>query len=154
MAQYEATVRSSSIAPAGLYNITFVTTSNPAVFLSRIVSFVGSAGSAIVYEAPTGLSGGTVVPIYKLDNLDSQVVKGVMTQGVTVGGVGTQVGATSYYKGAAGGPATGTFQSLNGSRRLKGATTYLLQFTNSDVAAQVIDIYFRWYEGPDPTPAN
>lgn len=154
MAQYEATVRSASIPAAGLYNITFVAGSNPAVFLNRIVSFVGSAGSAVVYEAPTGLSGGTVVTSYKLDQLDPQTVKGVMTQGVTVGGVGTQVGAISYYKGAAGGPATGTFQALSGSRRLKGGTTYLLQFTNSDVGAQVIDIYFRWYEGPDPTPQS
>lgn len=154
MANYEAIVRSSSIPAAGKYNITFNTGATPAVFLNRIVSFVGSAGDATVYEAPTGVSGGTVTPIFKLDQNDSQAVRGVMTQGVTIGGVGTQVSAISYYKGAAGGPATGTFQASTGTRRLKPFTTYLLQFTNSDVGAQVIDIYFRWYEGPDPLPAG
>ena len=151
MAIFEATVRSSSIAAGGTYNIIFTTGSNPAVFLNRIVSFVGTAGSALVYEAPTGVSGGTVTPIFKLDQMDPQTIKGVMTQGATIGGVGTQASAPSYYKGSAG-PAVGTYVASTGFRRLKPATTYLLQFTNNDVGAQVIDIYFRWYEGPDPYP--
>lgn len=152
MALYESLVRSSSIAAAGKYNIIFTTGASPAVFLNRIVSFVGAAGDATVFEAPTGVTGGTNVPLFKLDQNDPQAVRGVMTQGVTISTTGTQVSAISYYKGAAGGPATGTFQASTGSRRLKPFTTYLLQFTNSDVGAQVIDIYFRWYEGPDPTP--
>jgi hypothetical protein len=152
MATFEATVRSSSIAAGGTYNVTFTTGSNPAVFLNRIVSFVGSAGGAVVYEAPTGVSGGTATSMFKLDQMDPQTIKGVMTQGVTIGGVGTQISAPSYYKGTAGGPAVGTYAPSTGFRRLKPFTTYLLQFTNSDVGAQVIDIYFRWYEGPDPHP--
>src|SRR5689334_8148682 len=119
MAKFEAIVRSSSIPAAGKYNITFNTGAGPAVFLNRIVSFVGSAGDATVYEAPTGVTGGTVTPIFKLDQNDPQTVRGVMTQGVTIGTTGTQISAVSYYKGAAGGPATGTFSASTGTRRLK-----------------------------------
>jgi len=151
MATYETTVRTASIPAAGTYNITFNTGAIPAVFLNRIIGFTGTAGSAVVYEAPTGVSGGTVQASYQADQLETQAARGVMTIGVTVGGVGTQRSAISYYKGAAG-PSVGTYSASTGQRRLKPFTTYLLQFTNSDVGAQVIDIYFRWYEGPDATP--
>ena len=149
MAVFETAFRSASIPTGQVYNVVFTTGSNGATFTNRTIGFSGTSGSAIVYEAPTGVTGGTAVTSYKLQNNKTANASGAMTHGVTISGVGTQGSAPSYYRGSAGiGPSViGTYSTSASARVLKANTTYLLQFTNSDAAAQVIDLYFQWSEG-------
>lgn len=149
MATFEATIRSSSIAAAGTYNVIFTTGPVGATFTNRTVGFNGTAGSAIVYEAPTGVTGGSAVVPYKLDLKRTEEAAGVMTAGATISGTGTQSSSVSYYRGTQGNGqfVVGTYATTVGMRTLKPNTTYLLQFTNSDGGAQVIDLYFQWKEG-------
>lgn len=153
---FECSVRTASIPAGGVYNIAFSCGASPAVFQSRTVGFNGASGMANVYEAPTGVTGGTTQAIFPMDLYFGAVPQGVMTAGVTITGTGTKRAATSYYRGTTGNGQTsvGTFATIGGMRRLKNNTTYLLQFTNDDAEAQVIDIYFRWYEGGDATPGG
>lgn len=155
MPVFESSVRTASIAAGATYNIVFNTGNTPAIFLARNVGFAGLGFVADVYEAPTGVTGGTVNPSYASDQIDMPTPKGVMTVGATVGGVGTKRAAPSYYRGSgASNPnqISGTFGAAAGTRRLKPNTVYLLQFLNNDAAAQTLDIYFRWYEGADLNP--
>lgn len=157
MPVFESSVRTASVAAAGTHNMVFSTGSTPAVFLARNVNFAGAGFTAEVYEAPTGVTGGTASLGYASDQIGGSVPKGAMTTGVTITTPGTKIAATSFYRGTASNnpnQAVGTFGTLGGSRRLKPNTTYLLQFTNNDSAAQTLDVYFRWYEGADPTPAG
>ena len=156
MAIYEATIRSTSIPPGGTYNVLFTVGVVPAIFYNRTVGFSGTAGDAVVYEAPSGITGGTDVIPYVTDQTDLQVNRGQMYAGVSVTAPGTQRSARSYYRGSGSpGPSVvGTYSTAAGSRRLKPQTAYILQFTNSDASAQVIDLYFRWYEGPQEHPGG
>lgn len=156
MPVYESSIRSGSItATTGTYNVVFNTGNTPAVFIARNVSFAGLGFIAEVYEAPTGVTGGTAGTILNTDQVNPGTPKGVITYGATVGGVGTRIAAPTYYRGSGSSnpnQVAGTFGASAGSRRLKPNTVYLLQFTNNDAAAQTLDVYLRWYEGADPTP--
>lgn len=147
---FECSFRSASIVAAGNLNIIFTTGSRPAVFFARTVGFSGTGASAVVYEAPTGVTGGTAVVLYPMDLVTGATAQGTMLQGATVSGNGTQRAAKTFYRGSSGvgNSVIGTYGSTTGNRRLKPYTTYLLQFTNDDSNAQTFDLYFRWYEGP------
>lgn len=150
MAIFECSFRSSSVAAAGTYNVIFTTGAAPCVFLSRNVSFLGTAYIADVYEAPTGVAGGVAISLLPLDNIVAPVATGAMLAGSTITTQGTKRGATTWYRN--GQSTVGTFGSSARTRRLKANTTYLLQVTNQDAGAQVFDLYFAWYEGPDTAP--
>lgn len=155
MPVFESSVRSASIATGATYSIVYNTGNTPAVFLARNVNFAGIGFIAEVYEAPTGVTGGTTGVVFNSDQILGASPRGVMTFGATVVGVGTRIAAPTYYRGTASSnpnQVAGTFGPSAGQRRLKPNTTYLLQFTNSDEAAQSLDVYFRWYEGADPAP--
>lgn len=148
-ANFECSFRSGTIAAAGTLNIIFTTGSRPAVFFARTVGFSGAGASAVVFEGPTGVVAGTPVIAYPMDLVTDGTAQGVMTQGGTVSGTGTQKAAKTFYRGSVGVGTTviGTYGAANGNRRLKPYTTYLLQFTNDDTGPQTFDLYFRWYEG-------
>ena len=152
---YECSVRSSSVAAAGTYNIVFTTGPTHCVFLDRLVGFSGVAAEADVYRAPV-YSGGTIAPFFAIDTSTGTPSSSVFTIDATVSGLGTKVGATSYYRGSTsvGNGIVGTYGSQQGKRRLSPYTTYLLQFKNTDINPQVIDVYFRWYEGPQESPGG
>ena len=152
---YECSIQSTSVAPAGTYTIKFTTGPTHCIFLDRLVGFNGIACRANVYREPT-TTGGTVEPFFAIDTALGVPSTSVFTKGVTVTGIGTQVGATSYYRGTAalGNGVVGTYGNQRGRRRLAPFTTYILQFINDDVAAQTFDVYFRWYEGPMQYPGG
>ena len=146
---YECSIRSPSVAAAGTYNIIFTTGARPAIFVARTVGFSGASLEANVYEDPTGVAGGTVVETFPTDIVMNNPSTSIMRPGATVTTNGTKRTATTYYRGSTGNgnAVIGTYSAAGGTRRLKGNTTYILQFTNTDSNAQTIDIYFRWYEG-------
>lgn len=148
MANFETSFKTASIPAAGVYNVIFTTGALGASFTARSVSFSGTAGSAAVYEAPTGVAGGTPAPSSRLNQRITTTALGVMTHGNTISTTGTSVAAVSYYRGSSGvgNSVVGTFVTAAAQRTLKPNTVYLLQFTNSDAAAQVIDLYFAWSE--------
>lgn len=152
---YECAIRSPSIAAAGLFNIVFTTGNTHCVFLDRLVGFSGLEAVANVYRTPT-FSGGTVEPFFAIDTSTGLASISEFHSGATVTAVGTKVGATSYYRGSTsvGNSIIGTYGTQRGKRRLSPFTTYLLQFQNNDTAAQIIDVYFRWYEGPQESPGG
>lgn len=149
MATFEISFQTSSIAAAGTYNIIFTTGSLGAAFVARTVGFSGTAAKAIVYKAPTGVTGGSVQASYRMNQRVTNTAQGVMTIGATISGVGTQASAPTFYRGSAGvGPTTvGTYAVQSSTRTLEPNTTYLLQFTNNDAGAQIFDLYFQWIEG-------
>jgi hypothetical protein len=149
MATFETAFKSASIPAGQVYNVIFSTGPKGAIFTNRTIGFSGTAGVATVYESPTGVTGGTVASSYKLHNTRTESALGVMTHGVTISDTGTQSSSPSYYRGSTGiGPSVvGTYSTSSSSRVLKANTSYLLQFTNSDAGAQVIDLYFQWREG-------
>lgn len=151
----ECAIRSGSIAPGGTFSIAFTSGPSHCVFLDRLVGFNGVAARANVYRGPT-FTGGNTSPFFAIDTSSGVLSTSVFKDSVTVTDVGTQVGATSYYRGstAIGNGIVGTYGTQRGKRRLSPHTTYLLQFTNDDLAAQVIDVYFRWYEGPMTNPGG
>lgn len=157
MAVFESSVRTGNIAATtGTYNVVFNTGNTPAVFLVRNVNFTGLGFVAEVYEAPTGVAGGTVGTIFNSDQIDGSTARGTITFGPTVTTVGTRIAAPTYYRGTASNnpnQVAGTFGSSTGQRRLKPNTIYLLQFTNNDTAIQTLDLYLRWYEGADSRPS-
>jgi hypothetical protein len=146
---YECSIRSTSIPAGGTYSVVFTSGATHCIFLDRLVGFNGVAAKAEVYRTPT-FTGGTTADFFAIDTASGIPSISVFKAGPTVTAVGTKVGATSYYRGTdplANG-VVGTYGSQRGRRRLAPYTTYLLQFTNEDASAQVIDVYFRWYEGP------
>lgn len=154
---YECAIRSGSIPAAGLFNIIFTTGNTHCVFLDRLVGFNGSETVANVYRSPV-FTGGTPVgaEFFPIDTSIGQPTLSQFLLGATVSDVGTKVGATSYYRGSTtiGTGIVGTYGTQRGKRRLSPFTTYLLQFQNNDAGAQVIDVYFRWYEGPQESPGG
>lgn len=152
---YECAIRSPSIAAAGLFNIVFTTGNTHCVFLDRLVGFSGLEAVADVYRDPV-YSGGTTDPFFAIDTSIGIPTNSVFHVGATITSVGTKVGATSYYRGSTsvGNSIIGTYGTQRGKRRLAPFTTYLLQFKNNDAAAQMIDVYFRWYEGPQESPGG
>lgn len=152
---YECAIRSPSVAAAGTYNIIFTTGPTHCVFLDRLVGFNGIAAEADVYRTPT-YTGGTEEPFFAIDTSIGQPSSSLFLSGATVTVLGTKVGATSYYRGSStiGTGIIGTYGTQRGKRRLSPYTTYLLQFTNTDTNPQIIDIYFRWYEGPQESPGG
>ncbi|HKY45663.1 MAG TPA: hypothetical protein VJM50_21415 [Pyrinomonadaceae bacterium] len=154
---YECAIRSPSIAAAGFFNIIFTTGNSHCVFLDRLVGFSGLETVANVYRSPTVTEGtGTVGEFFAIDTSTGVVTISNFLVNPTVTSVGTKVGATSYYKGSTtvGNGVIGTYGTQRGKRRLAPFTTYLLQFQNNDISAQVIDVYFRWYEGPQESPGG
>ena len=152
---YECSIQSTSIAPGGTYSITFTTGPTHCIFLDRLVGFNGVASRANVYRTPV-VTGGTTHPFFAIDTANGIPSVSSFLKGVTVTDVGTQVGATSYYRGSAaiGNGVIGTYGNQRGRRRLAPFTTYMLQFINDDIAAQTFDVYFRWYEGPMQYPGG
>lgn len=151
----ECAIRSNSIPAGGTFNIIFTSGPSHCVFLDRLVGFNGSAAKANVYRNPTYTSG-DVVPFFAIDTSSGVLSTSVFISNPTVSNVGTQVGATSYYRGSnpIGNGTVGTYGTQRGKRRLSPHTTYLLQFTNDDANPQTIDVYFRWYEGPMTNPGG
>lgn len=149
MASFETSFQTASVAAGATYNIIFTTGALGAAFVARTVGFSGTAAKAIVYKTPTGVTGGTAQASYRMNQRITNTAQGVMTIGATVGGVGTQASAPTFYRGSSGvGPTTiGTYAVQSSTRTLEPNTTYLLQFTNNDAGAQVFDLYFQWIEG-------
>jgi len=152
MAIFEHSVRTADIPAGGTYNLVFTTTS-PVIFLNRNIAFTGLLGSADVYEAPTGVSAGTLPVPFPLDLYQGAVSVSTIRQAATITGVGTKRAATTLYRGSSGQGQTviGTYVSSSTERRLKGNTVYLLQFINNDASALPLDIYLRWHEGGEAT---
>lgn len=150
---YEFSVKTAAIAAGGTYDIIFSNGANLALFLNRETTFAGTAAQATVYETPT-YTGGTAQPSYSQDLVEGLAPRGQIITGATVTVVGTQVSATSYYRGGSGPFFSSALGAARGRRRLKANTKYLLRFTNNDAAAQVLDLYLRWYEGPDNNPGD
>lgn len=151
MATFEVSFQSPSLAAVnGTYNMVFTTGPLGAVFTARNVGFSGASGRAIVYKAPTGVTGGTPSPSYRLNQRITNVAEGILTIGATVGGVGAQVSSPTFYRGSIGNGQTtvGTFAAQTTVRTLEPNTTYLLQFVNTDPTnAQIVDFYLQWFEG-------
>lgn len=151
MPAFETSFQTTSLAPVnGTYNIIFVTGPLGATFVSRAVGFSGASGVATVYEAPTGVTGGTQTQSRRLNRRITNTASGVMTIGATISGVGSQASAPTYYRGSVGNGQTsvGTFSVQAFPRVLEPNKTYLLQFINTDPTnAQIVDFYFQWTEG-------
>lgn len=151
MPAFETSFQTTSLAAVnGTYNIIFTTGPLGATFVNRGVGFSGASGVATVYEGPTGVTGGTTVQSRRLNRRVTTVASGVMTKGATIGGVGTEVSAPSYYRGSVGNgqASVGTFSVQAFPRVLEPNKTYLLQFVNTDPTnAQIVDFYFQWTEG-------
>lgn len=151
MPTFESSFQSSSLAAVnGTYNIIFTTGALGATFLARNVGFSGASGKAIVYKAPTGVTGGTVTASHRLNQRVTNVAEGVLTAGATIATTGSQVSSPTFYRGSVGNGQTtvGTFATQTTARTLEPNTTYLLQFINTDPTnAQIVDFYFQWSEG-------
>lgn len=152
---YECAITSPSIATGGTFSVIFTTGRTHCIFLDRLVGFNGLAARANVYKNPT-FTGGTVAPFFTIDTSEGIPTISEFKKDVVVTDVGIQVGATSYYRGSTtvGNGITGTYGTQRGRRRLSPYTTYMLQFINDDAAAQTLDVYFRWYEGPMQYPGE
>ena len=114
----------------------------------------GSSVSLQIFKAPTGISGGTAIPIQNYNDINPVTTTISALSGATVTGNGTAWGAPEHiYNSGSVGQRTGSGLAPGGDRVLLPNKSYLVQVVNGDSSsATTFDYFLTWFEGQPDLP--
>lgn len=145
----------NTLAASGTFNIVFTTGAKVVLVKSRSLYTNGVNVSVQLFKAPTGVSGGSAIPIQNYNDINPVATSVSAVSGATVTGNGTSWGAPEhiYNQSANGqGQRSGSGLAPGGDRILKPNSSYLIQLVNGDTNTAPFDYFLTWFEGQPDLP--
>lgn len=142
------------IAANSTRKILFRTGSKPVIIKSRDVLSVAEELSLNLYEGPTGVTGGTAVPVRNYNRVNPVTTTVVMTANVTTTTDGTLFDGPEYFFGSASAPQRSAASIPQGRERiLPPLTSFLITITApAGVGTSRVQYFLDWYEGDSDLP--
>lgn len=143
------------IPASGVRKIYFATGDSTVLVKLRIFDYVGQELQIQIFEAPTGVTGGTPIVPSNWNRVNPQPSTVTITKDVTAATDGAPFDPEpDYFFGAATAPARDVSSIPSGRERvLSPNTEYLVVITNNDASAGARCQYFLdWYEGEPDLP--
>lgn len=144
-----------TLAAAGTYNIVFTVGSKIALVKNRTLYTNGVNVSVQLFKAPTGVSGGTTVPVQNYNDINPVAPTATVLGGATVTSNGTSWGDRAHVWNASAngqGQQSGSGLAPLGDRVLLPGKSYLIQIVNGDTNAAPFDYFLTWFEGTPDLP--
>lgn len=145
--QWEASRLITLVGGSTVYS-TITTGAQPVDLKSRVFGYDGLGVVGRIYKSPVTPSTPTADPWFNMNTGTVGQPLAVLRAGVTVGGVGTKIGADIFAIGPASQQSRGLSPTNFASNRiLQPLTTYLLEITSLDPADQQVSARLEMYEG-------
>lgn len=142
-----------TMAANSTYNIVVTTGALPVLIKDRSIYTLGQSIGVQLFKAPTGVTGGSAIPVQNYNDIAPVASTVTVTGGATVTTPGTAWGDPVHVYGAS---QQGNRQGANiapgGDRVLSPNKSYLIQIVNSDTQTALVDYYLTWYEAVPDLP--
>lgn len=138
--------------------IAFRTGAQPVLIKDRSLYALGNSVALQLFKSPTGISGGTVIPVQNYNDIIPQASTVTVLGGVTTATNGTAWGDPTHIYGAnTVGNRIGSGLAPGADRVLAPNHDYLIVVTNLDTTTgtggqALCDYYLTWYEGAPDLP--
>lgn len=138
--------------------IAFRTGAQPVLIKDRALYALGNSVGLQLFKAPTGISGGTAIPVQNYNDIIPQTSTVTVLGGVTTTSNGTPWGDPTHIYGASQAAGrTGSGLAPGADRVLAPNRDYLIVVTNLDTTTgaggqALCDYYLTWYEGAPDLP--
>lgn len=140
------------IADGTTRKIFFSVGSKPVIIKLRDLSYVAEELSINLYQTPTGVTGGTAIPIRNYNRVNPVATTCSATKDVTTVTDGTLFDGAEYFFGSANAPQRQSASIPTGRERILPAnTTYLIAITNGTGSSRA-QYFLDWYEGSPDFP--
>lgn len=150
--QYVASFFIPSLATGGIADLAFQVGDDPVLLKDIQTQFNSELVSIQFFKSPVGVSGGTPVVIYNMNDANAVSPTSTITSGVSVTSPGVAIGPREYSIGTEniGNRAVSTSTKGEGVERILDAgETYLFRLINEDTTnPSVISSLATWYQGP------
>lgn len=144
--------KAPTFSAATTYNIAFVTGALPVLIKSRSLYTDAITMSVQLFKAPTGVTGGTAIPVQNYNDINPKVSTVTVTGDVTVTTTGTAWGDPERVINAgASGQRSGSGLAPGADRILATNSSYLIQLINVSGSAEA-DYFLTWFEGQPDLP--
>lgn len=145
----------AALAGGATYNIVFTVGAKPVLVKDRSIYTNGVNISVQLFKAPTGVSGGTAIPVQNYNDINPVATTVSVLGGATVTGNGTAWGSPAHvYNASANGQGqrSGSGLAPLGDRVLLPGKAYMIQIINNDTNAAPFDYFLTWFEGQPDLP--
>lgn len=143
------------LAAGVTHKIAFNTGAKPVLIKGRDLYAAGANITYQLFKAPTGVTGGTAIPVQNYNDINAALTTVTCSGGVTTTADGTSWGDPSpLYGSTLVGGRVGSGLAPGGDRVLKPNASYLVSVKNADTAALMVPPAWSltWYEGNPDLP--